>query len=109
MEILRRRGSALANLQEEHLRAIMEISANNTHLLIDYVPERLTGDVLLLTATDQQEPSTTLRAWTPYVDGRIDMQVLPGEHGTLLNREVSLEAIGRSIAQQLAAHADGTT
>ncbi|KUO06366.1 non-ribosomal peptide synthetase [Streptomyces sp. DSM 15324] len=106
-EILRRRGSALASLREEQLRAIMEISANNTHLLVDYVPERLTGDLLLLTATDQQEPSVTHRAWTPYVDGRIERHVLPGEHGTLLNRDASLEAIGRLIAADLAARADG--
>ncbi|MFF2142911.1 amino acid adenylation domain-containing protein, partial [Kitasatospora sp. NPDC058190] len=106
MEILRERGSALANLREEQLRAIMEISANNTHLLVDYVPERLAGDLLLLTATDQQDPAVTREAWTPHVDGRIETHALPGEHGTLLNRDVSLEAIGRLVAGKLADHPD---
>ncbi|MFF9027203.1 amino acid adenylation domain-containing protein [Streptomyces iakyrus] len=106
-EILRQRGSALANLGEEQLRAIMEISANNTRLLIDYRPERLAADLLLLTADDQQEPSRTHRAWTPYVEGRIERHALPGEHGTLLNREASLEAIGRLVGEKLAAYTDG--
>ncbi|MET9503373.1 amino acid adenylation domain-containing protein [Streptomyces sp. NPDC006622] len=106
-EILRQRGSALANLGEEQLRAIMDISANNTRLLIDYVPERLSGDLLLLTAADQQEPAQTYRAWLPHVEGRVERHDLPGEHGTLLNREVSLEAIGRLVGESIAAHADG--
>ncbi|MFR0356704.1 amino acid adenylation domain-containing protein [Streptomyces sediminimaris] len=106
-EILRQRGSALASLGEEQLRAIMEISANNTRLLIDYRPERLAADLLLLTADDQQEPSRTHRAWTPYVEGRIERHALPGEHGTLLNREASLEAIGRLVGEKLAAYTDG--
>ncbi|MFF7177374.1 amino acid adenylation domain-containing protein [Streptomyces sp. NPDC008121] len=106
-EILRRRGSALANLGEEQLRMIMEISANNTRLLIDYRPERLAADLLLLTADDQQEPSLTHRAWTPYVAGRIERHALPGEHGTLLNREASLEAIGRLVREKLAAYGGG--
>ncbi|MGA5207436.1 amino acid adenylation domain-containing protein [Streptomyces variegatus] len=106
-EILRQRGSALANLGEEQLRSIMEISANNTRLLIDYRPERLTGDLLLLTASDQQDPAETHGAWTPWVAGRIERHGLPGEHGTLLNREASLEAIGRLVGEKLAAHTDG--
>ncbi|WP_456340313.1 amino acid adenylation domain-containing protein, partial [Streptomyces anulatus] len=107
-EILRRRGSALANLREEQLTSIMEISANNTHLLIDYAPPRLTADLLLLTATDQQDPEMTWRAWGPYVDGKVTMHVLPGEHGTLLNRDASLAAIGRHLAERLAAYDAGT-
>nr|WP_271413605.1 non-ribosomal peptide synthetase [Streptomyces lienomycini] len=105
-EILRRRGSALATLKKEQLRAVMEISANNTHLLVDYVPEPLTGDLLLLTATDQQDPEVTHRAWTAFVRGRIERHALPGDHGTLLNRDASLAAIGGLIAERLAAHDD---
>jgi pristinamycin I synthase-3/4 len=41
------------------------------------------------------------------VAGRIERHGLPVEHGTLLNREASLEAIGRLVGEKLAAHTDG--
>jgi hypothetical protein len=49
----------------------------------------------------------TARAWVPYVDGRIEMHVVLGKHGTLLNRAASLAEIRRLVAEKLDATADG--
>ncbi|CRK56719.1 Siderophore biosynthesis non-ribosomal peptide synthetase modules @ Bacillibactin synthetase component F [Alloactinosynnema sp. L-07] len=107
MAILREQGSALSNLEEHRLRSIMEISANNTHLLIDYAPEKFHGDLLLLTTTDQQEPDVTAKAWRPFVSGAIEMHVIPGEHGTMLTRPTSLAEVGRLLAARLQELGDG--
>ncbi|MEU6990938.1 amino acid adenylation domain-containing protein [Streptomyces sp. NPDC046465] len=100
-EILRRQGSALANLDEERLAAITEISANNTHLTIDYRPAAIDGDLLLIACSEQQDPPVDAAAWQPYVRGTVEAHVVPGEHGTMLTRPDTLAEIGRILSAKL--------
>ncbi|MET9826173.1 amino acid adenylation domain-containing protein, partial [Streptomyces sp. NPDC006349] len=103
MKLLRTRGSALGALDEDRLRSIMAISANNNHLMIDYRPAEFDGDILLLAATDQQDPEATAAAWEPYLTGEVRTEVVPGDHGTLLSRPGSLAHIGSAVSAALRA------
>ncbi|MEU3422355.1 amino acid adenylation domain-containing protein [Streptomyces murinus] len=100
-EILRRQGSALASLDEDRLTAITEISANNTHLTIDYRPDAIDGDLLLIACSEQQDPPVDAAAWQPYVRGTVEAHVVPGEHGTMLTRPDTLAEIGRILSAKL--------
>ncbi|MBO7936061.1 amino acid adenylation domain-containing protein [Streptomyces sp. S9] len=100
-EILRRQGSVLANLDEDRLTTITEISANNTHLTIDYRPGPIDGDLLLIACSQQQDPPVTAAAWQPYVRGTVEAHEVPGEHGTMLTRSDTLAGIGRILAAKL--------
>ncbi|MET9503386.1 amino acid adenylation domain-containing protein [Streptomyces sp. NPDC006622] len=101
MKLLRGRGSALGALDEDRLRAIVTISANNNHLMIDYRPAVFDGDILLLAATDQHRPEATAAAWRPYLTGEVRTHVVPGDHGTLLSRPGSLTRVGAVVSAAL--------
>ncbi|MEU6068661.1 alpha/beta fold hydrolase, partial [Streptomyces sp. NPDC047082] len=100
-EILRRQGSVLANLEEDRLATITEISANNTHLTIDYRPGPIEGDLLLIACSERQDPPVEAAAWQPYVRGTVETHVVPGEHGTMLIRPDTLAGIGRILSAKL--------
>ncbi|MFI7256994.1 3-hydroxy-4-methyl-anthranilate pentapeptide lactone synthase III AcmC, partial [Streptomyces anulatus] len=106
-EILRRQGSVLANLEEDRLTTITEISANNTHLTVDYQPGPIDGDLLLIAASEQQDPPVTADAWRPYVCGAVEAHVVPGEHGSMLTRPGTLAEIGRILSAKLRELGDG--
>ncbi|MFF2144923.1 amino acid adenylation domain-containing protein, partial [Kitasatospora sp. NPDC058190] len=109
MKLLRSRGSALGALDEDRLRSIMAISANNNHLMIDYRPAVFEGDILLVAATDQSDPGATAAAWAPYLTGEVRTCVVPGDHGTLLTRPGSLVQVGAAISGALAEKRPTTT
>jgi thioesterase domain-containing protein len=101
MEILRGQDGALANLQEHHFSAIMEILANNSHLAIDFTPGQFCGDILFFTATlDQPEDAPTPDAWRPYVDGTIQIHDIACRHNRMM-QPGSLAQIGPVLAVYL--------
>nr|WP_308433339.1 amino acid adenylation domain-containing protein [Streptomyces galbus] len=100
-EILRRQGSVLANLEEDRLTTITEISANNTHLTVDYRPGPIDGDLLLIACSEEQDPPVTAAAWQPYVRGSVEAHVVPGDHGSMLTRPDTLAEIGRILSTKL--------
>ncbi|WP_374117444.1 amino acid adenylation domain-containing protein [Streptomyces sp. RKAG293] len=100
-EILRRQGSVLANLEEDRLATITEISANNTHLTVDYQPGPIDGDLVLIACSEQQDPPVTAEAWQPHVRGSVEAHVVSGEHGTMLTRPGTLAQIGRILSAKL--------
>ncbi|MBM7168736.1 alpha/beta fold hydrolase, partial [Streptomyces sp. G44] len=100
-EILRRQGSVLANLEEDRLTTITEISANNTHLTVDYRPGPIDGDLLLIACSEEQDPPVTAGAWQPYVRGSVEAHTVPGDHGSMLTRPDTLAEIGRILSAKL--------
>ncbi|MDN3260663.1 amino acid adenylation domain-containing protein [Streptomyces sp. CSDS2] len=100
-EILRRQGSVLANLEEDRLTTITEISANNTHLTVDYRPGPIDGDLLLIACSEEQDPPVTAAAWQPYVRGTVEAHTVPGDHGSMLTRPDTLAEIGRILSAKL--------
>jgi amino acid adenylation domain-containing protein/non-ribosomal peptide synthase protein (TIGR01720 family) len=85
MEILRAEGHALASIEEHHLSAITQISANNIDLAIDFTPSVFHGDLLLFTATiDQPQDTPTPDVWTPYIDGNIETHRINSTHSRMM-------------------------
>jgi thioesterase domain-containing protein len=101
MSILRSRGSAMGALDVDHLRAIMAVFTNNTHLMIDYRPAVFDGDILLLATTDQQDPASTAAAWSGHLTGEVRTELITGDHGTMLTRPTSLSQVGVALATAL--------
>jgi len=84
VEILRREGSVLADLTEQHLRAYVEVFTNNARLQRELTPVPFEGDLLYVTATIGRTPTTpTWREWTPYVSGRIEDHPVASTHNNL--------------------------
>ncbi|WP_275416281.1 non-ribosomal peptide synthetase [Streptomyces sp. SID13666] len=100
-EILRRQGSVLANLEEDRLATITEISANNTHLTVDYQPGPIDGDLVLIACSEQQDPPVTAEAWQPHIRGTVEAHVVSGDHGTMLTRPGTLAQIGQILSAKL--------
>jgi thioesterase domain-containing protein/acyl carrier protein len=100
VEILRREGSALAQLTKQHVLSIVEIFANNIRILQDYVPARFHGDLLLFSAVDGSGPSTLAEAWSPYIDGTIEDHAIVCEHRNMV-RPAVLSHIARIVNQSL--------
>jgi thioesterase domain-containing protein/aryl carrier-like protein len=101
VEILRSRGSALANLEEHHISTLIEIMINNARLAVDFTPSRLHGNLLLFNATiDRRDDGATPQVWKPYTDGTIETHDITATHD-LMTQHKSLMQIGPILAAKL--------
>jgi nonribosomal peptide synthetase DhbF len=99
LDILRREGDALSNLNERHFEAIRAVYRSNVRLMTSYVPQRFRGDVLLFVAAqDQAKPPPQI--WRPYVSGRIAVHRLDCTHETMMDARPAAK-IGRVVAGKL--------
>ncbi|MFC7342285.1 amino acid adenylation domain-containing protein [Saccharopolyspora griseoalba] len=81
LEILSAEGSALANLEEHSITAIIDNFANCAVLENSADHDKFRGDVLFFTATvNQAKESLTPEMWRPYVDGRVVNHDIACEH-----------------------------
>ncbi|WSB31341.1 alpha/beta fold hydrolase [Streptomyces sp. NBC_01788] len=102
MEILRRRGSALANLEEHHIEAVVAIMINNATLALAHEPDVFDGDLLLFNSTiDRENDSANAGIWQPYVTGRIDSHDITTRHDRM-TQPGSLAQIGPILAAKIA-------
>lgn len=97
MGILKHHGSVLGTLERERLEAVVRISANNTHLMIDHTFDVFDGDITVIATSDQADPMDTAEGWRPYVSGEVHLYTVPGTHGTLLAREGSVSRIAEIL------------
>ncbi len=104
VQILRREGSALAQLTKQDVRSIVEIFANNIRILQDYVPGTFHGDLLLFSAVDGVEPGSLAEAWSPYVNGAIQDYEIVCKHRNMV-RPAVLSQIAKIVDQILMATA----
>jgi thioesterase domain-containing protein len=112
VEIFRRsHESVWANFEKYHLSAAAKILANNSHIMVDFTPDRFDGDLLLLTSTiheptvyqpktPQPEDAPTPEAWRPYVDGTIETHAIASRHDRMMQSE-ALAQIGPILAAKL--------
>uniref|UniRef100_UPI0021E14437 non-ribosomal peptide synthetase n=1 Tax=Streptomyces sp. LS1784 TaxID=2851533 RepID=UPI0021E14437 len=101
-EILRRRGSALAHLDEQRIEAVVRIMINNAELAATHAPGRFEGGLLLFNSTiDRTEDSAGAGTWRPYVTGRIDPYDITTRHDRM-TQPGSLAQIGPIVAARLA-------
>ncbi|MFB7455143.1 non-ribosomal peptide synthase/polyketide synthase [Streptomyces sp. NPDC056188] len=102
MEILRRRGSALANLEEHHIEAVVAIMINNATLALAHEPDVFDGDLLLFNSTiDRENDSANAGIWQAYVTGRIDSHDITTRHDRM-TQPGSLAQIGPILAAKIA-------
>ncbi|MFB7613702.1 non-ribosomal peptide synthase/polyketide synthase, partial [Kitasatospora sp. NPDC056181] len=108
-EILGRRGSALACLDERRIGAVVEIMINNAKLAIAHAPGRFDGDLLLFNSTiDRTEDSAGPGIWQRYIAGRIESHDITTRHDRM-TQPGSLAQIGPVLAARLAGAAGDTT
>ncbi|GAA2800464.1 hypothetical protein GCM10010505_29090 [Kitasatospora aburaviensis] len=101
-EVLNRRGSALAGLDERQVGVIVQIMINNARLAVDFVPAEFDGDLLLFNSTiDRTEDNTGPGIWRPYIAGRIESHEITTRHNRM-TQAGSLAQIGPILAARLA-------
>ncbi|MEV5602749.1 non-ribosomal peptide synthase/polyketide synthase [Streptomyces sp. NPDC052299] len=101
-EVLNRRGSALAGLNERQVEVIVDIMINNAKLAVDFVPGRHDGDLLLFNSTiDRAQDDAGPDVWRPYVTGRIESHEITTRHDQM-TRAGSLAQIGPVLAARIA-------
>ncbi|WP_329372864.1 non-ribosomal peptide synthase/polyketide synthase [Streptomyces sp. NBC_00669] len=101
-EVLNRRGSALAGLNERQVEVIVQIMINNAKLSVDFVPGRYDGDLLLFNSTiDRGHDGAGPEVWRPYVAGRIESHEITTRHDQM-TKAGSLAQIGPILAARIA-------
>ena len=101
VDILRSRGSALANLEERHFSALRDVLANNVRLPVGHRPPLFDGDLALFTATrDDPLSIPTAENWQPYVTGEVRVHPIDCEH-QLMMRPENLTEIGARLLAEL--------
>ncbi|MGW0853449.1 amino acid adenylation domain-containing protein, partial [Streptomyces sp. NPDC002624] len=101
-EVLNRRGSALAGLDERQVEVIVEIMINNAKLAVDFVPGSHDGDLLLFNSTiDRAQDDAGPDVWRPYITGRIESHEITTRHDQM-TRAGSLAQIGPVLAARIA-------
>ncbi|WP_405702337.1 non-ribosomal peptide synthase/polyketide synthase [Streptomyces sp. NBC_01383] len=101
-EVLNRRGSALAGLNERQVEVIVQIMINNAKLAVDFVPGRYDGDLLLFNSTiDRGHDDAGPEVWRPYITGRIESHEITTRHDQM-TQAGSLAQIGPVLAARIA-------
>lgn len=101
MEVLRRRGSALAGLTERHIEAVVAIMINNASLALTFRPALFQGDMLLFNSTiDREQDSPGADVWRPYVTGSIDSYDITARHDRM-TQPGSLAQLGPLLAARI--------
>ncbi|MGW0580072.1 alpha/beta fold hydrolase, partial [Streptomyces sp. NPDC002920] len=101
VEVLRRRGSALAGLTERHIQAVVAIMINNATLALTFEPAVFDGDMLLFNSTiDRDRDSPGADVWRPYVTGSIDSYDITARHDRM-TQPGSLAQIGPLLAARI--------
>ncbi|MGW1230682.1 amino acid adenylation domain-containing protein, partial [Streptomyces sp. NPDC002530] len=101
-EVLDRRGSALAGLNERQVAVIVDIMINNSKLAVDFVPGTHHGDLLLFNSTiDREANDARPEHWAPYLTGRIESHEVTTRHDHM-TRPGSLAQIGPVLAARIA-------
>ncbi|WUK17151.1 amino acid adenylation domain-containing protein [Kitasatospora sp. NBC_00374] len=101
-EVLNRRGSALAGLDERQVEVIVQIMINNAKLAVDFVPGRYDGDLLLFNSTiGRGDDDAGPEVWRPYIAGRIESHEITTRHDQM-TQAGSLAQIGPVLAARIA-------
>ncbi|MEU5164237.1 thioesterase domain-containing protein, partial [Streptomyces sp. NPDC020875] len=99
--LVRAENSVSAQLDEERIRALVGIAANNLRLMDGYEPDAYDGDVLFFTAAEGREAGApTPASWRPYVGGAVTEHSVDCDHLGMARPEV-LREIGSVIARRL--------
>ncbi|MBO0803109.1 MAG: amino acid adenylation domain-containing protein [Nocardiopsaceae bacterium] len=90
LDLLRRDGNALGNLDRDQIQAIVDVVGNNVRLIKEHRPPSYDGDVVFFSATESATESETTgnsEAWIPYVRGRIENHDIASKHSRMMGAE----------------------
>jgi thioesterase domain-containing protein/acyl carrier protein len=99
LDILRREGDILSNLEEHQVNALINVMRSNSRLASEFLPRRFDGNILLFTAS-QSEVSPPADRWKPYVSGQIAIHEVDCKHIQMM-QPVPLAKIGAVLAREL--------
>ena len=99
LDILRKAGDILSNLEEHQVAAVIQVLKKNTRLALNFRPQRFAGDMLFFAATRGEAPPEVER-WTPYVSGKIVVHEVDCEHVHMMKPD-ALAKIGAVLAREL--------
>ncbi|WP_449657896.1 amino acid adenylation domain-containing protein [Streptomyces chrestomyceticus] len=101
MEILRRGGGPLADIEERRVGALADVFVNSAELASAHAPGRFDGDLLHFTATaGRPDGAPTAAVWEPFVTGRVRRYTVDCTHHAMCRPE-PLAEIGRVVAERL--------
>jgi pristinamycin I synthase-3/4 len=104
LELLSERGSALANLDERTVTALIAVTVNNTRLIREFVPSRFGGRLLFFEAGRERGPgdgaASAAEIWQPFVAGDVEHHVLDVAHADM-TRPAALAVVGPAVAARL--------
>jgi enterobactin synthetase component F len=105
IEVLRQQGSALANLEDHTLSAMVGIVLNNSRRMHEFKHDMFRGDVLFFTAAAPRTEIWLDRdGWRQYVDGEIHNHDIACVHPAMM-RPGPINEIGEILAEALTADA----
>ncbi|MEU7599205.1 thioesterase domain-containing protein, partial [Streptomyces sp. NPDC039022] len=109
MEILRRGGGPLADIEERRVVALADVFVNSAELASAHAPGKFDGDLLHFTATaGRPDEAPTAAVWEPFVTGRVRRYAVDCTHHDMCRPE-PLADIGRVVAECLPGTDDGPT
>jgi nonribosomal peptide synthetase DhbF len=102
LEMLRRDGSALANLDDETIVNLKTVFVNSVRILSEYQPEPFDGNILFFRSTLTPEILGPIvpETWQPYIRGRIEQYDIDCHHKDMCKPQ-PLAKIGRILADKL--------
>jgi thioesterase domain-containing protein len=98
LDILRKAGDILSNLEEHQVAAVIQVMKKNTQLAWNFRPRLFSGDMLFFAATQGESPAVD--KWQPYVSGKIIAHEVDCEHVHML-QPGPLAKIGAVLAREL--------
>jgi thioesterase domain-containing protein/acyl carrier protein len=99
LDILRKEGDMLSNLEEHQISAIIQVMKRNSRLAKNFHPRRFSGNMLLFAAT-RDEAAPRADRWASYVGGKITIHEVDCEHVHMM-RPGPLAKIGAVLAREL--------
>jgi thioesterase domain-containing protein len=99
LDILRREGDILSNLEEHQINALINVMRNNSRLASEFFPRRFDGNILLFTAGQSQAAPSADR-WKSYVSGRIAVHEVDCKHIQMM-QPAPLAKIAAVLAREL--------
>ncbi|MET7640369.1 amino acid adenylation domain-containing protein [Streptomyces sp. NPDC005438] len=83
LDLFRRTGNPLAELDETQLGRLLDVVRELSRLGDEHTPGRYEGDLLLLTA-GQEQPPPNPEVWRPYVGGQLVSRTVDSDHHGML-------------------------
>jgi thioesterase domain-containing protein len=100
---LQRRGSALGDLTEQAVAAVLRVTENNVRLGIGFEPAAYAGEALLFQAAREGENDERARLWRPYVTGGITTHLIDATHSHMTAPQ-ALSAIAPIVEAAILEH-----